>query len=320
MGSEKSSERAGKLILIPLAQQSQAWYPSLLQMSKKDPFLVPKLTKLLKNLAGKDHSLAQSNSLQFVTWTVSRESFLQREYYKNLLSLLLILGDREQSLIKTWRNFCDWCSGKKIDPFGCSLASVFQFLTEQYHEGWEYNTIAGYRSAISAFHNPIDSSTIGDHPRVSAMLKRFFNLKPRKPTFPFIWDVEKILNHRNNLAFGSNLKNFTYKLVILLALRAASRGLEITHLDIIYMVKSPLFYCFTLKKPNKIMKPGDSHPKITFWGFQHIKNLYVFKVLDDYLERTGSLRDGKTNLLIAIINPHKKVALSTVFRWLNDAL
>ena len=125
LSSEKSSGRAGKLILIPLAQQSQAWYPSLLQKS----------TKLLKNLAGKDHSLAQSNSLQFVTWTVSGESFFQREYYKNLLSLLLILGDREQSLITTWRNFCGWCSGKKIDPFGCSLASVFQFLTEQYHEG-----------------------------------------------------------------------------------------------------------------------------------------------------------------------------------------
>ena len=107
---------------------------------------------------------------------------------------------------------------------------------------------------------------------------------------------------------------------MLLALTTVSRGLEITHLHIRYMVKSPLFYCFTLKKPNKVMKPGDSHPNITFQGFQHIKNLYVFKVLDDYLERTGSLRDGKTNLLIAIINPHKKVALSTVFRWLNDAL
>lgn len=68
------------------------------------------------------------------------------------------------------------------------------------------------------------------------------------------------------------------------------------------------------------MKPGDSHPNITFQGFQHIKNLYVFKVLDDYLEKTGSRRDGETNLLITTINPHKKVAVSTVFRWLNDVL
>ena len=107
---------------------------------------------------------------------------------------------------------------------------------------------------------------------------------------------------------------------MLLALTTASRGLEITHLHIRYMVKSPLFYCFSLKKPNKVMKPGDSHPNITFQGFQHIKNLYVFKVLDDYLEKTGSSRDGETNLLITTVNLHKKVAVSTVFRWLNDVL
>ena len=49
--------------------------------------------------AGEYHYLVQNNSLQLVVWTVSRESCLQREYRKNLSSLLLNLGDREQSLI-----------------------------------------------------------------------------------------------------------------------------------------------------------------------------------------------------------------------------
>lgn len=44
-----------------------------------------------------------------------------------------------------WREFCGWCSGKKIDHFTCSVASALQFLTEQFHEGQEYNRIAGYR-------------------------------------------------------------------------------------------------------------------------------------------------------------------------------
>ena len=35
----------------------------------------------------------------------------------------------------TWRKFCGWFYGRKIDPFGCSLAPVLQFLTEQFHEG-----------------------------------------------------------------------------------------------------------------------------------------------------------------------------------------
>ena len=141
-----------------------------------------------------------------------------------------------------WRKFCGWCSGKKIDPFGCSLASVLQFLTKQFHEGWEYNTIAGYRSATSAFHNPIGGCKVGDHPRLSA-LKGIFNLKPPKPSYPFIWDVEQVLNYLKNLTIGSNT------LVMLLALTTASRTLEKTHVDIRYMVKSHLFYCFTLPKP-----------------------------------------------------------------------
>ena len=91
---------------------------------------------------------------------------------------------------------------------------------------------------------------------------------------------------------------------MLLARTTASRATEITHLDIRYMAKSPLFYWFTLTKPTKVIKPGDSHPKIMFKGFEDNKNLCVCKALDDYLEKTVSLRDEGTNLLIATSKPH----------------
>ena len=41
-----------------------------------------------------------------------------------------------------------------------------------------------------------------------------------------------------------------------------------------------------------------------FKGFEDNKNLCVCKALDDYLEKTASLRDEETNLLIAKIKPH----------------
>ena len=53
---------------------------------------------------------------------------------------------------------------------------------------------------------------------------------------------------------------------------------------------------------------------------QDNKNLCVCKALDDYLEKIASLRDEETNLLIATIEPHRKVAESTVSRWLKDVL
>ena len=86
---------------------------------------------------------------------------------------------------------------------------------------------------------------------------------------------------------------------MLFALTTASRASEITHLDVRSMVKSPLFYCFTLTKPTKVM----------FKGFEDNKNKNVLcKALEDYLEKTASLRDGETIPLIATIKPHKKLA------------
>ena len=107
---------------------------------------------------------------------------------------------------------------------------------------------------------------------------------------------------------------------MLLALTTTSRASEITHLDIKYMIKYLLFYCFTLTKSTKVMKPGDSHLKIMFKGFEDNKNLCTYKALDHYLEKTASLRDWETNLLIAAIKSNNKVAVATVSRWLKDVL
>ena len=42
-----------------------------------------------------------------------------------------------------------------INSFQASLAEISNFLTYCFHESYKYNTIAGYKSAISAYHEPI---------------------------------------------------------------------------------------------------------------------------------------------------------------------
>ena len=76
-----------------------------------------------------------------------------------------------------------------------------------------------------------------------------FNLKSPKPRYPFIWNLDQVLNYPNNLTVGSNLKNSTYNLVILLVLTTVPRASELIYLDIRHMINSSLFYCFTLTKP-----------------------------------------------------------------------
>ena len=143
-------------------------------------------------------------------------------------------------------------------------------MTEQFHEAWEYNRIAGYKSVILAFHNPIDGCKVGDHRRLSVLVTGIFNIKSPKPRYRFIWDVDQVLNYPNNLTVGSNLRSSTYKLVMPLALTTASRASELTHVDIRYMILP----CFI-----------DSHPKRIFKGFGGHKNLCLCKALQDYLKK-----------------------------------
>ena len=56
-----------------------------------------------------------------------------------------------------WRK---WDSRRKIDPIICPMRDVVQFLTECFQKGFKYNTIAGFGSAISAYHDPIQSISV----------------------------------------------------------------------------------------------------------------------------------------------------------------
>ena len=288
----------------------------------KEPHLITKVSQSSKKPSGgitptkpKQHSSTGGmDSLREDLFTegVSKES-----------AELILLSRRSGTSARyesAWRKFCGWCSGQQIDPFRCPLTSVLQFLTDQLKEGREYNTIAGYRSAISAFHKPIDGCSVGNHPRISALMKGIFNKKPPKPKYRFIWDVDLVLGHLEALAINDNLGKLTHKLVMLLALTSASRASEIWQLDLDYMIRMDSYYSFTLPHPTKVQKQGDLHTELKFYKFDDNKSLCVFRALDAYIEQTKSVRGKETKLLIATIQPHHKVVTSTVSRWLKEVI
>ena len=94
-----------------------------------------------------------------------------------------------------------------------------QFLTECFQEGFKCNTIAGFRSAISAYHDPIQGISVGKHPRVSDLLTGIINKNPPQPKFNFIWNVKKVINFLSSQRFVTNgsLKDLTLKITMLLA-------------------------------------------------------------------------------------------------------
>ena len=83
----------------------------------------------------------------------------------------------------------------------------------------DWSTIAGYRSAISAYHDSIDGVSIGKHPLVSSLMSGIHNKRFSQTKYIFIWDVEKVVNYLSLIdSVNYEDKELTLKLTTLLAL------------------------------------------------------------------------------------------------------
>ena len=60
--------------------------------------------------------------------------------------------------------------------------------------GYEHSTIAGFRSAISAYHDHINGIPIEKESRISDLLAGVYNIRPPQPRYAFIWDVKKVID------------------------------------------------------------------------------------------------------------------------------
>ena len=63
-----------------------------------------------------------------------------------------------------------------------------------FHQGLRYYTICGYKSAISAHHDPIFPFLVGKHAHVSKLMTGTFNNQIPQPKFCLTWDIEKVLS------------------------------------------------------------------------------------------------------------------------------
>ena len=106
----------------------------------------------------------------------------------------------------TWEKWGMWCSERNTDPFKCDSTYVLDFLT----------TFGVYRLAISAYHSPVDGVNVEEHPLVPKLLKGIGNLRPPKPKYEMIRDIEQVLNYLRLLPENKNpnLKLITCKYVV----------------------------------------------------------------------------------------------------------
>ena len=271
------------------------------------------------------------NQLPKHTAPASRVAYLRAKFSAQRISpqasRLLLASWREKSgktYDSLFRKWAGWCTERDIDTLSGDVTSVVNFLADLFHQGYQHRSLCSYRSAISSVHEPVDGQPIGSHPMVSRLLKGVFHERPPQPRYSTTWDVSVVTNHIESLGDNQDLPlaDLTLKVVALLALTRPSRSVDLTNLDIRFRHFCPegvTFHAAKLAKQSRQTKPVK---EFFFPKFEQNKKLCPVLALQEYEKRTSEKRssNGSTQLLIAMIKPHKPVSSSTVARWLKTVL
>ena len=97
----------------------------------------------------------------------------------------------------------------------------------------------------------------------------FFNNRPPKPRYAFVWDIETVLNYLSKLPDNLSLpvRVLSHKLVLLLSLTGASRVSEICYLNTEYMVEFEDKYVSEFHKLTKSLRKGSPCLSVEFCAY-----------------------------------------------------
>ena len=222
-----------------------------------------------------------------------------------------------------WNKWMGWCQQRKIDPSDSTLGEILDFMTFLFHQkNAKHRYLGVFRSALSAYHKPIEGCKVGKHPLISSFMAGVKNLRPPMPKYTEIWDVDDVLRYIKNLPKPLSLKQLSYKTATLLALIIIPRGAEINMLDISHMGLTKTKCVFALKELPKNQKRAMKTPVLDFDNFQEEPNLCPIKSLLEYCEVTRPSRaiNKETSLFLSLNKPHKAITKSSTARWIKDVL
>ena len=193
-----------------------------------------------------------------------------------------------------------------------------------YSEGYQYQSLNAYRSAISCTHQHVDGVNVGSHPTVTRLLQGVFNSRPPQPRYTTFWDVGVVIQHIKGLGANKDLslKQLTMKTVMLLALTRPSRSADLSRLNLqmrSFKSNGVVFRPAHLAKQSRSSKPMAD---FFFPSFAEDPVICPMVTLKAYEERTESFRanlpvDSRHQLFLSCIGQHTPVSSSTIARWLK---
>ena len=203
---------------------------------------------------------------------------------------------------------------------------ILDYLVNLLYKGLEYRTINSHRSAISMTHLLVDGICVGSHPFISRLMKGIFNLRPPCPRYVQTWYVSVVLRYLKFLSPAPllSIRNWTLKLVMLMALVSLSRANLLHKLDLRFRVFKRDGVLFTLPPVRKSSRVTSPPIDITFPAFPKDRRLCIVNYLKTYERKTKSFRqvhkDNPDPLFLSYYRPHRPIASTKVFPWLKYVL
>ena len=186
------------VILVAPVWKTQPWYSLLLGMLGDYPRLLGQMPPIVTR------QVQPMIVPQLAVWPISGKS-TETKSFQMKLPLLCLNQDESRQISLTTHSSANGIAGViewGSDPFSGPVSEVVNFLANLYSEGYKYNSLNSYRSAISSVHERVEGYNVGQHPLVTRLLKGIFNERPPLPKYSSTWDVQVVLNYLK--ALGCN--------------------------------------------------------------------------------------------------------------------
>ena len=216
-----------------------------------------------------------------------------------------------------------FCVTRQVDAFNPDVNSVIMFLSALFQTGLGYSGLNTAKSAISSVVNIVSNVQLGTNILIRQFMKGVFNQKPSLPRYNCTWDVSTVLKYVStslDALNGSNLKELTLKLIMLLALTTGQRVQTLHCINVHNIDICDEHVKIRIGDVLKTSRYGKHLPELYIQEYSMDKSLCVVHVLAKYLELTRPLRGDESQLFLSYQKPYRRVTKGTLAKWIKNVL
>lgn len=215
---------------------------------------------------------------------------------------------------RTFKLWWDFCNNEGIPVFVVDVSKILLFFQNLLDKtNCKFGTFNSHRAALTMI---LPDGAL-DHDVLKRFFRGIYRSRPPNPKYTSVWNPQTVLNYLEKLSVD-NLKNHSYKLVMLLLLATGQRLQTISLIKITNVKEDEEGLKIYIPEFVKTSGPNRTQPCLILPFFHENLNLCVASILKSYLCTTENLRVSNCSaLFISYQKPYKAVTKQTLSRWVK---